>query len=257
MIGIFDSGIGGVTVLNEILKYGPKADYLYYSDSKNNPYGEKSPEQIMDIVFSVVHFLDEKGCFLIVIACNTASAVCVSRLRNSFPHIHFIAIEPAYKMVHDYHITGRTLVMATQTTLSSEKFQTLYHTYDNLNTILYPCHGLAYLIETNDQEGILDYIRAHLVPLLPIDTIVLGCTHYPIIKPELTQLLGNVSFFDGAQGVCKQLVRQAKRHSLPTKERSRVFFYDSSAREEKKERFQELLDGVLIDDESKLDLMTS
>ena len=113
MIGVLDSGIGGVTVLREILKQGINAKFIYYSDSKNNPYGDKSEDKVYSIVKGIVDYLLDSGCIAIVIACNTASAICVKRLREEYPNTLFIAIEPAYKMVHDYNPEGKTLVMAT------------------------------------------------------------------------------------------------------------------------------------------------
>lgn len=113
--------------------------YLYYSDSKNNPYGDKKQKEIETIAFGIVETLIARGCQIIVIACNTASTVCVKKLREKYKNISFIATEPAYKMIHDYNNDGKTLVMATKATIESKKFQNLYKLYDNHKTILYPC----------------------------------------------------------------------------------------------------------------------
>ena len=139
MIGLLDSGLGGVSVLREIIKVIPKGHFIYYSDSLNNPYGNKSEEEVYLLVKDIVNYFRERGVKAIVIACNTASAICVKRLREEYKDILFIAIEPAYKMVHDYNPLGKTLVMATVGTLKSEKFLALYHKYDNQKTILLPC----------------------------------------------------------------------------------------------------------------------
>ena len=130
-IGIFDSGIGGITVLKEIVKVLPNYNYIYYSDSKNNPYGDKSDEEIISICDNVVKYLLDKGCKTIVIACNTASAKAATFLRNKYKNIIFVAIEPAYKMVFDYAYNDSTLVMATKATIESEKFNMLYEKYNN------------------------------------------------------------------------------------------------------------------------------
>lgn len=182
MVGILDSGIGGVTVLKEILKQGINAKFIYYSDSKHNPYGDKSEEEVYSIVKGVVDYLLDRGCDIIVLACNTASAVCVKRLRSEYPDTLFIAIEPAYKMVHDYNPSGKSLVMATEGTLNSEKFLALYHKYDNKNTILLPCKRLAELIEEGNDVKIDRYLEENLSKYKDIDNVVLGCTHYPLIK---------------------------------------------------------------------------
>ena len=108
MIGVLDSGIGGVSVLREIIKVIPKGHFVYYSDSANNPYGDKSRDEVYSIVKKTVDYFIKLNCVAIVLACNTASAICVKRLREEYPNILFIAIEPAYKMVHDYNPLGKT-----------------------------------------------------------------------------------------------------------------------------------------------------
>lgn len=242
MIGILDSGIGGVTVLKEILKQGINAKFIYYSDSKHNPYGDKSEEEVYSIVKGVVDYLLNRGCDIIVLACNTASAVCVKRLRSEYPDTLFIAIEPAYKMVHDYNPSGKSLVMATEGTLNSEKFLALYHKYDNKNTILLPCKGLAELIEEGNDVKIDRYLEENLSKYKDIDNVVLGCTHYPLIKENIRKVLGNVKFFDGSLGVSKELVRQLQSRDIKfSSGKFSIVFIDSSDDVSKKNRFMELL----------------
>lgn len=163
-IGVFDSGIGGVTVLKEVVKVLPQENYIYYSDSKNNPYGDKTNEEILEICDNIVQFFIKKGCKAIVIACNTASSRAVKYLRGKYPEIPFIAIEPAYKMVHDYSYDQPTLVMATKGTIESEKFNLLYHKYDNHRTELLSCVGLADIIEAGDKEELKKYLQKTLEP---------------------------------------------------------------------------------------------
>ena len=158
-IGIFDSGIGGVTVLREIIKILPKENYLYYSDSKNNPYGDKTDKEIKQLCDKITQQLIEEGCKAIVIACNTASAKAVKYLRKKYPQVLFIAIEPAYKMVYDYAYDKPTLVMATKATIQSEKFKLLLKKYNNNKTFLLPCIGLADRIEHGDKEEIKRYLE--------------------------------------------------------------------------------------------------
>ena len=241
MIGVLDSGIGGVTVLREILKQGINAKFVYYSDSKNNPYGDKSSDEVYSIVKWVVDYLLDKGCVAIVLACNTASAICVKRLREEYPDILFIAIEPAYKMVHDYNPKGKTLVMATEGTIKSEKFLTLFNKYDNKNTILLPCKGLAELIEEGNDVKINQYLDDNLSKYKDIDNVVLGCTHYPLIKKKIRRVLGDVKFFDGSLGVSKELVRQLDRGITFDNESFSVDFIDSSNNSNKRARFMELM----------------
>jgi glutamate racemase len=151
-IGVFDSGIGGATVLTELVKVLPNEDYIYYSDSKNNPYGDKTQKEIIEICDNIVQFFIQKNCKAIVIACNTASAEAVTYLRKKYKTIPFIAIEPAYKMVYDYAYDEATLVMATKGTIESEKFNLLYKKYNNHKTKLLPCIGLADVIEDGNKE---------------------------------------------------------------------------------------------------------
>ena len=240
MIGIIDSGIGGVTIFREILKSIPKGRFIYYSDSINNPYGDKSKKEILDILDNVVTKLIDMGCTIIVIACNTASSIGVSYLREKYRKILFIATEPAYKMVHDYNPQGKTLVMATRGTIESEKFIELYHKYDNHNTILLSCIGLAELIENN--QDVRKYLNELLGKYKNIDNVVLGCTHYPLIKSEIKKILGDVIFYDGSKGVTKELLRVLKMHNIKYEsDELKIKFIDSSQNEFKEKRFWELL----------------
>ena len=240
MIGIIDSGIGGVTIFREILKSIPKGHFIYYSDSINNPYGDKNKKEILDILDNVVTKLIDMGCTIIVIACNTASSIGVSYLREKYRKILFIATVPAYKMVHDYNPQGKTLVMATRGTIESEKFLELYHKYDNHNTILLSCIGLAELIENN--QDVRKYLNELLGKYKDIDNVVLGCTHYPLIKSEIKKILGDVTFYDGSKGVTKELLRVLKMHNIKYEsDELKIKFIDSSQNEFKEKRFWELL----------------
>ena len=243
MIGILDSGIGGVSVLGEIIKLIPCGKFIYYSDSINNPYGDKSEEEIYSIVKNIVNYLLKRKCVAIVLACNTASAICVKRLREEYPNTLFIAIEPAYKMVHDYNPQDKTLVMATKGTLNSEKFLALYRKYDNGKTILLPCRGLADIIERGDMAKVDIYLEENLKDYKDVNNVVLGCTHYPLIKDRIKRVLGDVKFFDGSIGVSKELVRQLKLRNIKfcSSDKLSIEFIDSSNDLTKKSRFMKLL----------------
>lgn len=161
-IGIFDSGIGGATVLKEIINLLPNEKFIYFSDSKNNPYGDKQDYEIKTRCDEITKFLLGKGCKLIVIACNTASARAVKYLREKYKDLPIIAIEPAYKMVYDYAYEKTTLVMATKGTIESEKFNLLYHKYNNYKTYILPCVGLADIIESGNKENLDRYLNKNL-----------------------------------------------------------------------------------------------
>ena len=244
-IGIFDSGIGGVTVLREILKVLPNENYIYYSDSKNNPYGDKSDDQIHELCENIVNLFIEQKCKAIVIACNTASAKSAQYLRQKYADIPFIAIEPAYKMVYDYAYSESTLVLATKGTIESEKFNLLYHTYDNHKTILLPCVGLADTIEEGNREKIKKYLKEHLELYRgKVKNVVLGCTHYPLIQDEIQEVLGEVTFFNGAPYLAKHLQEVLEKKDLihNNNEKGTIQFIDSSNSEQKKKRFFEILE---------------
>lgn len=239
-IGIFDSGIGGVTVLKEILKILPNENYIYYSDSKNNPYGDKSDEQILNFCDEIVKQFINKNCKAIVIACNTASAKSAKFLREKYQDKIIIAIEPAYKMVHDYAYNGATLIMATKGTLESEKFYNLYEKYNNNKTYLLPCKGLAELIENGYKEDIDKYLEKNLSKYKGnVENIVLGCTHYPLIKNQIKEVLGNVNFFEGSPSLALHLkqVLESKELVNLSENIGNIEFIDSNNSELKKERF--------------------
>lgn len=243
MIGIFDSGIGGVTVLKEIIKILPNQKYIYYSDSIHNPYGDMEENQLYIIVKDIVEYLISRGCKIVVIACNTASANCVARLRTNYVNTIFIAIEPAYKMVYDYNANEKTLIMATKATIESEKFLTLFHKYDNHKTILKPCIGLAELIENNKQEEIKQYLKEELSQYKGVKNVVLGCTHYSLIKEEIKGVLGDIYFYDGSPSVAKELKKQLEKRRLLKEESFSLEFVDSLNDEKKKKRFYSILEN--------------
>lgn len=241
-IGILDSGIGGVTVLKEILKLLPNENYIYYSDSLHNPYGEKTREEVFNYVDEIIKFFIAEDCKAIVFACNTATALTVDDIRKKYPDLIIIAIEPAYKMVHDYAKDKKSLVMATPATIQSERFQNLYHQYDNHNTILLECSGLANLIEIDAKEEIKTYLEEKLPKEENVEAVVLGCTHYPLIKEEISNVLGNVTFYDGGAGIAARLKNLLEENSIiSNQENGSITFYDSSNNKDKETRFYEFI----------------
>ena len=249
-IGFLDSGIGGITVLNKALKLMPGENYIFYSDSQNNPYGDKSDAEIKSLCRRTVdYFVNERKCKAVVLACNTASAKAAKYLRAQFPSVPIVAIEPAYKMVHDSAPGGGTLIMATKGTVKSEKFRRLYYSYYDHCTYLHSCNGLADLIEGGNREEIREYLSKNLAPYKGrVQNVVLGCTHYPLIKKEISEVLGDVRFFDGADGVSRRLYDLLGRAGMLGCGNGNVEFIDSSCsaakRAEKEKRFYELLGNV-------------
>ncbi len=245
-IGFLDSGIGGVTVLRETVKLLPNEDYVFFSDSVNNPYGDKSDSEIISRCDEIVsRLINEDNCKAIVLACNTASAKAAGELRGKYRNIPILAIEPAYKMVHDHNPDGFTLIMATKGTIASEKFRRLYYSYYNHKTAILPCIGMADLIEQGKKEELGAYLEKLLGQYRGrVQNVVLGCTHYPLAKKEIAAVLGDVNFFDGAQGISKRLYDVLNKEDLLNSSNTagKICFTDSSDnKEEKEKRFFSLL----------------
>ena len=216
-IGMFDSGIGGLTVLKELRKLLPNENYIYYADSKNNPYGEKSDSELMNIVTNIVDFLISKEVKIIVIACNTATTRCINRLRKMYPNMIFVGTEPAIKVACDKNYKN-TLVMATPGTIKSERTHELVKLNkkrDQKITHL-SCKGLADAIESGNKDNVNKVLHKLLDKYVDedIDSIVLGCTHYPHAKKNIKELFPNAKLIDGNKGVSRQVKRQLESHNL-------------------------------------------
>lgn len=236
IVGVFDSGIGGLSVLRELEKILPNEDFYYYGDSLNNPYGEKSDEELFEITSGVVDYLVNKGCKLIVIACNTATTRCMKYLREKYKDIIFVGTVPAIKVACDRDFKN-TLVMATPATIESERTMELIR--DNIrkdqNIYLVACPGLANAIEDNDQEKIKEILKETFREYKDkeIDSIVLGCTHYPFIKEEILKEMPGVSLLDGSRGVAMEVKRQLENNGLLSDKSSRIIvIYNSLTKEE-------------------------
>lgn len=220
-IGVFDSGIGGLTVLEEIKKVLPNEDYLFYADSLNNPYGEKEDTLLYNITSNIVDYLLENDCKIIVIACNTATTRCIKYLREKYPNTVFVGTEPAIKVACDKGYKN-ILVMATPATISSERTNILVNDNkkDYENIYLVPCEGLANAIEFKDeekQEKIVSDIYEEYKDK-GIDAIVLGCTHYPYIKDLISKYFVNVDLLDGGNGVAREVKKQLKLKEMLSNE---------------------------------------
>lgn len=217
-IGIFDSGIGGLTTLKEIQKLLPNEEYIYYADSKNNPYGEKSEEELNNIVTNIVELLLKEDVKLIVIACNTATTRCIKLLREKYPQMIFVGTEPAIKVACDKNYKN-TIVMATPNTTASERVKELIinNKKQNQKITLIPCEFLANAIETNNEEKIDNLLHKYLDDYKNnTDAIVLGCTHYPLIKKQIQAFIPKAKIIDGNKGVAKQVKRQLENNKLLT-----------------------------------------
>lgn len=236
IVGVFDSGIGGLSVLRELEKILPNEDFYYYGDSLNNPYGEKSDEELFRITSGVVDYLVNKGCRLIVIACNTATTRCMKYLREKYKDIIFVGTVPAIKVACDREFKN-TLVMATPATIESERTMELIrdNIRDDQNIYLVACPGLANAIEDNVQEKIKEILKDTFREYKDkeIDSIVLGCTHYPFIKEDILKEMPGVILLDGSRGVAMEVKRQLENNGLLSDKSSRIIvIYNSLTKEE-------------------------
>lgn len=208
-IGVFDSGKGGTTVMAAIKKLLPSAEYYYIGDSKNCPYGEKSDEKLMQIVTGHVETLQKWGAEIIVIACNTATTRCIEKLRANYSRLKFVGTEPAIRLAVK---TGakRILVMATPGTIESERTARLLE--DNQNAKqkirLLACPGLADAIENG--VGVEEKLTNLLGNIPEPEVVVLGCTHYSLIKPEIKKFFPFALLIDGNEGVANRVVELIK-----------------------------------------------
>lgn len=209
-IGVFDSGLGGLSVLKELRKLLPNEDYLFYEDSVNNPYGTKSEDELFDITSKIVDYLLDCKCKIIVIACNTATTSCMKRLRDAYPDVIFVGTVPAIKVAYDNHYKN-TLILSTPYTTSSKRVAELIHDYHAVdqNIINVSGENLANLIELDKKEEIMDLLHRVLDTYNgKVDSLVLGCTHYSLIKDEIHEVLPNVALLDGCEGVSREVRHQ-------------------------------------------------
>lgn len=241
-IGFIDSGLGGISILKEVRKILPFEHYIYYGDSRNNPYGSKKKKELIEIVDQIVIYLLKKGCKLIVIACNTATVVTIQELRRRHPDVLFVGTEPAIKVAHDYYQKSRVLVMATSATMHSERLKFLKVKYPLQQIEFLECPNLAYLIE----QGNTTKINSYLIDLLDsfrnkIDVVVLGCTHYPFVKKQIKKILGNVTFIDGGVGVAKRVKQLLTENELIASWRQVNILIENSLNEQQISRSYQLL----------------
>ena len=208
-IGVFDSGVGGLSVLREVRAALPAEDLLYVADSGAAPYGERPAEFIVERARAIVEFFFERQTKAIVVACNTATAVAIQSLRSRYP-VPMIAIEPAVKPAAEQSRSGVIGILATSQTLASENFLRLAEKYGRgVRVLTQACPGLVEQVEKGDLQGdkTREMVAGYLAPLLAAgaDTIVLGCTHYPFLISLIRAAAGpGVALIDPAHHGCTQ-----------------------------------------------------
>ncbi len=218
-IGIFDSGVGGLSVWKEVIKILPGHQFLYFSDNAYSPYGPRPEQEIIERSRVISEFLIQKGAKIIVIACNTATAAAINSLRKEFP-IPFVGMEPAVKPAAALTKTGVIGVLATKGTLGGSLYNNTLHTFaSNVDVVEIVGKGLVPLVESGNLEGeaVQQLLKKYIGYMIKknADYIVLGCTHYPFLKKSIEKIVGeNVTIIDPAPAVARQLYKIAKENNL-------------------------------------------
>ena len=211
-IGIFDSGIGGLSVWREIARQLPHEESIYVADQIHIPYGPRSLEEIRSFSEAITRFLLDRNCKIIVVACNAASAAALKHLRATFPEVPFVGMEPAVKPAAETTLTGVVGVLATPATFQGELFASVVERFANgVKLVKEVCPGLVQQVEAGrlNTPDTLEMLDRFLVPIRAAnaDTIVLGCTHYPFVIEAIRQLAPGVKVIDPAPAVARQVDR--------------------------------------------------
>ena len=253
-IAVFDSGVGGISVLRALVDLMPNENYIYFGDSAHAPYGAKTLEEVRALTeMNVMHLL-EAGAKAVVVACNTATSADISILRDRYPHIPMIGIEPAVKPAVLSRANARVLVMGTPMTIRQEKFQRLLKQYEKQG-VIYPlaCPGLMEFVERGELTGerLIRFLMELLAPYREhaVDCVVLGCTHYPFVADAIREVLGeDVMLFEGGPGTARETKRRLKQAGLlnTSTERGFVRFENSADTPEKRKLCQFLLNSKEI-----------
>ena len=240
-IAVFDSGVGGISVLRELIRIMPNENYIYFGDSRNAPYGIKKKEEVRELTINCAQKLFEQGAKGLVVACNTATSAAVRVLREMYPDIPIVGIEPALKPAVLCMPHPRVLVMATPMTIREEKFKHLMEHYEEQAEIIpLPCPGLMDFIERGDLKG--EDLHKYLEDLLysysnnQVDAAVLGCTHYPFARLQIQQVLGDkVKIFDGGEGTAREMKRRlAEKDLLSMRQEKGDILFENSLTDDKK-----------------------
>ena len=244
-IAVFDSGVGGISVLKELMQLMPEEQYIYFGDSANAPYGTRTTEEVRVLTLNAAAMLCERGIKALVVACNTATAAAIELLRKEYPDIVVIGIEPALKMATDRFPRGHVGIMATQVTLREEKLEHLVGRFPDAKVERIPAPGLVELVEQGKAESpeAEELLRKILTPYLgQLDAIVLGCTHYPFVKAAVRKVLGEqVTIVDGGAGTARHTKRCLEERGWLREGQGSLQMENSSGRQELLDLGMELL----------------
>lgn len=217
-IAIFDSGVGGLSVLRELLKIMPNERYLYFGDSANAPYGSRPTQEVRALTLAAGEKLVARGVKALVIACNTATSAAIADLRERYPQLIVVGIEPALKLAVDTFPQGNIGIMATQVTLREKKFQALsQRVAQNCRLFPIPAPGLVELVESGKADSPeMDALMEQLLSPYrgKLQALVLGCTHYPFAQRAIAKALPGTALFQGGQGTAQQTRRRLEQAGL-------------------------------------------
>jgi glutamate racemase len=238
-IGIFDSGVGGLSVLRAIRAQMPEEEVLYLGDQEHVPYGLRPPEEVRAFSEEITRFLLAHDAKLIIVACNSASAAALPHLRQTFPDVSFVGMEPAVKLAAEQTRSGVIGVLATPATFQGSLYASMLERFaQNVTVLQHTCPGLVEQIEKGELEGAEteSILREALVPMLEegIDMVVLGCSHYPFVMRLIKRIVGqNVQMIDPAPAVARQARRLLEEDSLrhPAREQAPVTYYTTAMAE--------------------------
>lgn len=234
-IAVFDSGVGGVSVLRELRRLMPAERFYYFGDSANAPYGRRSTEEVRALTLAAGRkLLIDRNCKALVVACNTATAAAINDLRAAYPDRIIVGIEPALKLACDRHPGGTIGIMATDVTLREQKLAALMERVKRDCTVLrLPSPGIVELVEAGKAEGAeaLALMERILGPLVgKLDALVLGCTHFPFMRKAMAQVLGDgVELLDGGEGTARETKRRLQEAGLLSDGPGGLFVENSSS----------------------------
>ena len=240
-IGIFDSGVGGISVLHAMIELMPNEKYIFLADFKNSPYGSKSKLEILDFSFFNMEYLKKRDVKAVVVACNTATSAAIGEIRNEYD-FPVIGIEPAIKLASQKISSGKILVLATPATLNFMKFQKLHESFGSENIEKVECPKLVKLIE-NSGSGSIE-IKQYLKDLfaefnnIDISAVVIGCTHFSFIEDDIKKAVGRARIFDGRYGTARHLKKILSKNNLLSKNKGSIELISN----DKNIKYQRLLD---------------
>ena len=248
-IAVFDSGVGGVSVLRELRRLMPGERYYYFGDSANAPYGRKTTDQVRALTLAAgKKLLVEQDCKALVVACNTATAAAITDLRAEYPDRIIVGIEPALKLACDRHPGGTIGIMATDVTLREQKLAALMERVKRDCTVLrVQAPGVVELVEAGkcDTAEAVALMAQILEPYGDkLDALVLGCTHYPFMKKAMAAVLGDgVELLDGGEGTARETKRRLSQEGLLREGTGELFVENSSGDPAKIALTHRLLEG--------------